>query len=113
MRQPRTVVIACGSEEDLRLVFEAAECFRVNHPITIALERRPDGIGGLGPEAAFALATARRLRRQHLGFQCFELFPDGRHRTVTSYRAEVLKCCRAVLSTLVRTAQHLSTSAQQ
>src|SRR5688572_24955751 len=97
MRQPRPIVIALGCEEHLRLVLESAEGLRVNHPIAIALKCRPDGIGRLGPETPFTLATARRLRRQHLGFQCFELFSDTCHGDEAFYRAHVLKCSCALV----------------
>src|SRR5688572_14732540 len=81
MRQPRPVMIPFGREKDLRLVLEAAECLRVNHPVAIALERRTDRVRWLWPKAPFAVATARRLRREHLIFKGFELFSDSRHET--------------------------------
>ncbi len=38
---PRAEVVALGSDEDLRLVLEAAKGLRVDDPVAVALKRRP------------------------------------------------------------------------
>ena len=42
VRDPRAVVVAGGVDEDLRLALQPPERLRVDDPVAVALERRPD-----------------------------------------------------------------------
>src|SRR3954447_11972659 len=70
MGEAGPVVVALGGNEDLGLVLEATEGLRVDDPITIALERRPQRAVRL-LEAPFGRIGAVRLRREEL------LLPGG------------------------------------
>src|SRR5690606_10055326 len=80
VREARPVVVARRREEDLRLVLQAPERLRVNDPVAVALEDRPDRIFGLRAQPAAARRAAGGLRGQVFGFESFELLTDGRHR---------------------------------
>jgi hypothetical protein len=69
-------VVACRREEDLRLVFEAAEGLAVDDAIAIALERRPDRIFALGMEASTRVRALCGLRCEELPFARLEIFTD-------------------------------------
>src|SRR5918996_3336812 len=43
VREPGAVVIALGRDEDLRLVLQAPERLRVDDPVAVTLEGRPNG----------------------------------------------------------------------
>jgi hypothetical protein len=88
VREPRTVMVAGRREEDLRLVLEAAKGLAVDHAISIALERRPDGILGLGPQPAFRVGALGSLRRQDPPLALFQLFADVRHNGLAGVKAE-------------------------
>src|SRR5581483_6877520 len=60
--EARPVVVALGRDEDLRLVLEAPERGRGDHPLPIALEGRPVGMLGLSEGAA-----ARRSGQDGVG----------------------------------------------
>src|SRR3546814_5711982 len=55
MRQPGTIMVALGCDEDLGLVLESAKGRRMDDPIPIALEAGSRLAFGLGMEAAPAL----------------------------------------------------------
>jgi hypothetical protein len=60
MGEPGALVV-CGEDEDLRLAGEAPESRRVQHPVSVALEARAEGIGLLR-----ALPSPRALRPRSL-----------------------------------------------
>jgi hypothetical protein len=62
--QARAVVVALGGDEDLGLVLEPSERLRVDDPVAVALERRPQGALLLGPRAPRRVGTGRE-RREH------------------------------------------------
>jgi hypothetical protein len=63
VREPRSVVVALGRDEHLRLVLEAPERLRVHDPVAVALERRAHRRVLLRPRAPRGVG-ARRERRQ-------------------------------------------------
>ena len=62
--QPGDEVVAVGVEEDLRLVLQPAERLGVQDPVAVALERRPQGVLGLGPHPAPGGRRAGRRGRE-------------------------------------------------
>jgi hypothetical protein len=60
MRQPRAVMIALRSQEDLRLVLQPAERFAVDDAVPVALIRRPKIVLRLRPVAPRASPRLRR-----------------------------------------------------
>ena len=42
MRKPRPIMVAVRCQEDLRLILKPAERLRVNDPVPVPLEHRPD-----------------------------------------------------------------------
>src|SRR5919108_3576646 len=65
VRKASAVVIAFGSDEDLRLVLQAPERLRVHDPVAVALERRAVVRVGLGLRP-YGGVRARGERRQRL-----------------------------------------------
>src|SRR3954463_766483 len=61
VRQPGPIVVAGRREEDLRLVLEPPERLAVDDPIAVALERRPDRILPLRPQAPLRRRALRGL----------------------------------------------------
>jgi len=79
-------VIALGSDEDLRLVLEAAERLAVRDAIAVALEGAAQAAGDLGHEPAAGLGRAHRQRREAARLLRVEAkFVDA----VMAYRAKV------------------------
>jgi len=64
VREARPEVVAAGVDEDLRLVPEPAERLRVDDPVAVALERRPQAALLLRVYAAAALVRAHGERRE-------------------------------------------------
>ena len=62
VRHPRPVVVSLGVDEDLRLALQTAERLRVDDPVTIALERRPDVGVILGTRAPPGVVRAHGQR---------------------------------------------------
>ena len=62
VRHPRPVVVAGGVDEDLRLPLQAAERLRMDDPVAVALEGRPDRALDLLAGAAARLVGAHRER---------------------------------------------------
>ena len=60
----RAVVVAGRVDEDLRLALQAPERLRVDDPVAVALERRPDAALLLGPRPAARLVRADGERRE-------------------------------------------------
>jgi len=78
-------VIAGRREEHLRLVLQAAERLAVDDAIAIALERGPDLVFGLRPEAPARVGASRGLRREALALTLLELLSEVRQ-LVISFR---------------------------
>ena len=64
VRQPGAVVVAGGVDEDLRLVHQPPERLRVDDPVAVALERRPQQARLLLARAPARLVRAHRERRE-------------------------------------------------
>ena len=64
VRQPRPEMVALGIDEHLRLEAQAAERLRVDDPVAVALERRPQPAFLLGQVASPRLVGADGERRQ-------------------------------------------------
>src|SRR5919198_6304590 len=64
MRHTRAVVVSLRVDEDLRLPFQTAERLRVHQPVAVALERRADAAGLLGPSPAARLVRPDGERRE-------------------------------------------------
>ena len=75
--QPRPVVVPKGREEDLGLVFEAAEGLGVDDPVAVALEVGPENVLRLRTDAALGARAEAGLGRQDLLLGPLELFADG------------------------------------
>src|SRR5688572_28105100 len=88
VRQSRAVMVAGRREKHLRLVLQPPERLGVDDAIPIALEGGPDRIFFLAADAALAIGTLRRLRRENLALALLELLPyRGRHdRPIISLR---------------------------
>ena len=69
VRDPRPVVVAGGVDEDLRLALQPAERLRVDDPVAVALERRPDAalVFLAQPPARLVRAHGERRERRLLG----------------------------------------------
>src|SRR5204863_5144211 len=63
VREPRPVMVAVRVDEDLRLVLEAPERLRVDDPVAVALEGRPQAALLLRREPAARLIGAHGERR--------------------------------------------------
>ena len=68
VRDPGAVVVAGGVDEDLRLALQPPERLRVDDPVAVALERRPDAALVLLAEAPPRLVGANGARRQRALF---------------------------------------------
>ena len=66
VREPRAEVVALGIDEDLRLEPQTAERLRVDDPVAVALERRPQAALLLGSLAPARLVRAHGERREPL-----------------------------------------------
>ncbi len=66
VREARAEVVALGIDEDLRLVAQPAERLRVDDPVAVALERRPQPALLLRRLAAARLVRAHGERREPL-----------------------------------------------
>src|SRR4051812_32807090 len=66
VRQARQEVVAVGVYEDLRLVFEPPERFRVQDPIAVSFERRPELVGWLWPLPSATVLRSCRGRGEPL-----------------------------------------------
>src|SRR5213079_1637426 len=81
VRQPGAEVVALGVDEHLRLVTQAAEGLRVDHPVAVALERRAQAALLLGVLAPAALVRPHGERRQPallvLPHEAFEVVCDS------------------------------------
>ena len=66
VREPRAEVVALGIDEDLRLVAQTAERLRVDDPVAVALERRPQAALLLGSLPPARLVRAHGERREPL-----------------------------------------------
>jgi hypothetical protein len=64
VRQPGPVVVALGRDEDLRLVLEPPEGLRVDDPVAVALEGRPDGRILLGRPADRGVGRGRAISKR-------------------------------------------------
>src|SRR5688572_189118 len=80
VRQPRAVMIAGRSEEDLRLVLQSPERLAVNNPIPVVLKGRTHIVFGLGMQAASRIGAVCGLRSQRLALALLEGFTDARQR---------------------------------
>ena len=69
VRDPRSVMVAGGIDEDLRLALQPPERLRVHDPVAVALERRPDAALVLlaQPPARLVRADGERRERRVLG----------------------------------------------
>jgi hypothetical protein len=79
--QPDPVVVALRGDEDLRLVAETPERLRVDDPVAVALEARPEWVELFGPLAALARGRQRGVRRKRLALDALDPFAGrgGRH----------------------------------
>ena len=77
VREPRAVVVAGRVDEDLRLVHQPAERLRVDDPVAVALERRPQPAFVLRPGTAARLVGAHGKRRKPTLFVLAEARLEG------------------------------------
>jgi hypothetical protein len=77
--QPRAQVIAGAVEENLRLVFEAAKCARVNDAIPITLVLGAPLGRRFNEFSTARVATELRVRREGLPFDLFQFFSRAGH----------------------------------
>src|SRR6185503_15435397 len=77
--EPRAEVIAGAVEEDLGLVFEAAEGAGMDDAIAIALVLRAPFGRRFDVFASARIAAELRVRRERLAFDLFKFLPRSRH----------------------------------
>lgn len=70
-------MIAGRGEEDLGLVLEPSERLAVDHPVTVALKCRSDGVFGLRPQSSSGFAAPGRVGSKLLQFARFQFDSDG------------------------------------
>src|SRR5919106_3563868 len=92
--EPRAVVVAGGREEDLCLVFQAAERLAVDDAIAIVLERWPHVVFGLGLEPAARFGALGGLRRERVALPLLERLTNARQQSApgSSCRAAAGPC---------------------
>ena len=76
VRQARSVVIALGCQEHLRLVFEPAERLAVDDAVAVALVGGPEIVFGLLAIAPARVHALRGLRRERVVLDLFEHLAD-------------------------------------
>ena len=86
VRQARAVMVALRAQEHLRLVFQAAERFRVRDAVDVALEARAHLTRRLGRRAAGGLRAQQAVRadEQRLGGLAFFSWAGHRDPSVST-----------------------------
>ena len=78
VREPRTVMVSGGREEDLRLVLQPPERLAVNDAVPIVLKCRAHVIFRFGSEASARVGALGSLRRKRLLLALLQRFTDAR-----------------------------------
>src|SRR5580704_8668531 len=81
-------MVAGAVKKDLGLVFEAAECARMNDAVAVALIVRPPRGRRFGIFAPEGIAAELRVGRKDLAFDLFEFLSGSRHRLIKKENPE-------------------------
>jgi hypothetical protein len=77
MRQAGAVMVAGRGQENLGLMLQAPEGFRMDYPVPVSLENRPQiAAPGLLSQSSPGLGTPAGIRRKEFFFLFFKLYSD-------------------------------------